>query len=299
METYRCSARHEGQTPAMCLSARHNYVIFAVLTAMLMTASVVVAAPAQAQAPTCHGQRATIVARPGRVTVGTPGDDVIVGTPGRDVIRSGAGADVICARGGADDVKSGAGADLVDLGSGDDSARTGSGADIVIGGAGRDIIKGQRGSDLMLGGDGNDVCRGGPGKDTAQSCNDRSGANGRSSKVNSYEAAMVAMVQDLREQHGVGQLKVNIELGAVARTWSTRLPGNFNHNPRVGSEIPRGWRAWGENVAFNGSVDAAFNALVGSPGHFANLVDPDFTDIGIGVYVQNGRVYVTQVFARY
>ena len=56
---------------------------------------------------------------------------------------------------------------------------------------------------------------------------------------------------------------------------------------------------WGENIAYNSSVQAAFNALVNSSGHFRNMVNPDFTHIGVGVHVENGRVYVTQVFARY
>ncbi len=110
---------------------------------------------------------------------------------------------------------------------------------------------------------------------------------------------MVDLVQQLRAQYGAGDLEVSVEISEVARAWSENLPDGFYHNPSVGSQIPSGWRMWGENIAYNGSVVAAFEALVDSSGHFRNMVNPDFTHLGVGVYIENGRVYVTQVFARY
>ena len=68
------------------------------------------AAPASA-AETCDGKAATIVARPGVPTTGTPGDDVIVGTSAPDTIDGAEGNDTICGLAGEDEIDGGAGND--------------------------------------------------------------------------------------------------------------------------------------------------------------------------------------------
>lgn len=79
-------------------------------------------------APSCCGQRATIVAGP---VVGTPWNDVIVGTPGPDDIDGGGGDDVICSfdgdgdGDGVDVVTGAAGTDGCDVDDGDTVATCG------------------------------------------------------------------------------------------------------------------------------------------------------------------------------
>jgi uncharacterized protein YkwD len=53
----------------------------------------------------------------------------------------------------------------------------------------------------------------------------------------------------------------------------------------------------GENLAINSSVAAAETAFMNSSGHRANILSPNYTEIGIGV-VRNSRgsVYVVQEF---
>jgi hypothetical protein len=121
-------------------------------------------AVAQTQAPTrprCQGRLATIVAAPGRPTVGTPRADVIVGTAGNDVISSRGGNDVICSGGGSDRVNAGPGNDVVVGGAGHDR---------LVGGPGRDRLLGGSGNDVLIGGPGRDRCLGGPGADDNRSC---------------------------------------------------------------------------------------------------------------------------------
>lgn len=117
--------------------------------------------------------------------------------------------------------------------------------------------------------------------------------------VAGMEAQMVALVNDVRAAAGVAPLTANTSLASVARSWSATLPSNFQHNPNVGGQIPPGWYAWGENIAYNGSMTAAQQALENSAGHYANMVNANFTTIGIGLHLENGYVYVTQVFAGY
>lgn len=88
-------------------------------------------------------------------------------------------------------------------------------------------------------------------------------------------------------------------MAQVARNWSATLSSSFQHNPSVGSQIPSGWNAWGENIAYNVSMTAAQSALEASSGHYANMINPSFTHVGIGIVEQGGYIYVTQVFAGY
>jgi uncharacterized protein YkwD len=54
----------------------------------------------------------------------------------------------------------------------------------------------------------------------------------------------------------------------------------------------------GENVAFHYSVEKAFDALMQSPPHRQNLLDPDFNVAGMAAFWSQGRLYVVQDFAR-
>lgn len=119
------------------------------------------------------------------------------------------------------------------------------------------------------------------------------------SGVAALEAQMVALVNDVRAAAGKPALAIDASMADVARAWSATLPSSFNHNPSVGSQIPGGWYAWGENIAYNGSMEAAQTALENSSGHYANMVNGNFTHIGIGIHLQGGLVFVTQVFAGY
>lgn len=285
-------------------SAARNKIVMVACTVALGAVGLVATSTASAQSATCFGYQATIVAQPGQTTYGTGGPDVIVGTSGNDVIYGRGGGDLICSGSGADLIYGGKGGDYIATAAGEDTVRGGKGADVIYGGDGSDDLKGKRGADVISGDAGHDDCSGGRGSDSLHSCNESPLGNDNAPDsdapgLSAAEVAMVDMVQDLRAQHGAGSLSINLDIANVAREWSGNLPDGFFHNPSVGSQIPAGWWAWGENIAYNGSVEAAFVALVNSPGHFQNMVNPAFTDVGIGIHVENGRVYVTQVFARY
>ena len=98
---------------------------------------------------TCLGRFATIVAKGGGLTRGTPRGDVIVGSKAPDRILSGGGNDRVCSGGGNDVVSMGNGADRVSAGPGNDRVSTGRGADIVFAGSGRDRIMTGPGKDVV------------------------------------------------------------------------------------------------------------------------------------------------------
>ncbi len=60
-----------------------------------------------------------------------------------------------------------------------------------------------------------------------------------------------------------------------------------------------GTRSAGENLAHYGTVQRAHEALMTSTGHRANIMNSNFTHIGIGIVSKNNAYYITQWFGRY
>ncbi|MEA2826310.1 MAG: hypothetical protein QOG43_749 [Actinomycetota bacterium] len=116
-------------------------------------------------APPPPGAGAIIVAAPGLVTVGTPGDDVIYGTSGIDRIAGQGGKDTIFGQGGADQLSGGEGDDVLCGGPGADRLDGGNGADTLSGDADNDDLTGLAGDDRLFGGLGVDRLVGGAGTD--------------------------------------------------------------------------------------------------------------------------------------
>jgi uncharacterized protein YkwD len=61
------------------------------------------------------------------------------------------------------------------------------------------------------------------------------------------------------------------------------------------------WQAVGENIAIYTTVPRAEAAFMNEPrftkNHRANILSPDFTDVGIGIVTgPDGRLYITQDF---
>ena len=71
--------------------------------------------------------------------------------------------------------------------------------------------------------------------------------------------------------------------------------GNFAHSD-IGSLL-NPWTVVGENIGYGPSVNSIFSALVASPGHYKNMVDPRFTAVGVGAYVDaSGRIWTAHIF---
>jgi hypothetical protein len=83
----------------------------------------------------------------------------------------------------------------------------------------------------------------------------------------------------------------------VARGWAQQMAasGGIAHNPDRGNQIT-GWSVLGENVGMGTSVDIVHQALVNSPHHYENLVDSEFSLVGIGVAYGPNTVYVVEDF---
>lgn len=111
------------------------------------------------------------------------------------------------------------------------------------------------------------------------------------STLSSVEQQMIKLVNEARAQNNLPALKADVPLANVARTKSQDMIDNnyFSHNsPKYGSPFDM-MKAFGikyvqagENLAGNQDVQSAHNALMNSPGHRQNILNPNFTHIGIG-----------------
>ena len=116
--------------------------------------------------------------------------------------------------------------------------------------------------------------------------------------VASDEAAFVAKINQLRASVGVGQLTVDGNLTSIARTWAQSMAnaGTISHNPNLAGLVTSNWSLLGENVGVGPTVDGLFTAFVNSPHHYANLVDPRFTHVGVGVVWSGNTMYTSHEF---
>jgi hypothetical protein len=115
------------------------------------------------------------------------------------------------------------------------------------------------------------------------------------------EADFLARINALRSSVGAPPLAMDPNLTGVARDWSSSMANGTGlaHNPNLRSiidGITTAWRKLGENVGWGTSVAQLHDALVNSPHHYANLVDPDFHVVGIGVVVKGAEMWVTEDF---
>lgn len=119
--------------------------------------------------------------------------------------------------------------------------------------------------------------------------------------LSAAEIKMVELVNKERQAAGLKPLQIDVDLAYVARVKSQDMSDNkyFSHDsPTYGSPFDMmkqfgiKYRGAAENIAKNSSVEAAHNSLMRSSGHKANIMNPNYTHIGIGIV--NG--YYTQMF---
>lgn len=132
-------------------------------------------------------------------------------------------------------------------------------------------------------------------------------APGSTIQLTADEQAMVSMVNQARAEAGLAPLKVDPQLVKTARMKSQDMInlGYFSHqSPTYGSpfDLMRSqgvsYRYAGENLAGAPTVERAHTGLMNSQGHRANILNPNYTRIGIGV-IDGGRYgkMFTQHFA--
>lgn len=124
------------------------------------------------------------------------------------------------------------------------------------------------------------------------------------SKVTGYEQEVIRLVNEIRAENGLKALTYDWELSRVARYKSQDMKDNgyFSHtSPVYGTPFQMiknfgiSYRSAGENIAKGYSTpQAVVNGWMNSSGHRANILNANYTHIGVG-YVASGN-YWTQMF---
>jgi hypothetical protein len=119
------------------------------------------------------------------------------------------------------------------------------------------------------------------------------------------EIDLLHRVNDARARVGAPPLVATSELIVAARQHALemlrheKLSHQFPNEPDLKQRLAV-WNTHfdkaGENVAVDFSAEDAEDSLMGSPGHRANLLNPAFNAVGIGIAREGSRLYVVQDF---
>ncbi|MCE9562455.1 MAG: hypothetical protein K8U57_10420 [Planctomycetes bacterium] len=227
----------------------------------------------------------------------------------RIVVSAGEGDDVI--RDG-----SGYGAFLYG-GDGDDTIYGNGGNDKLYGSSGDDKLYGGADNDIIWGGGGTDIVDGGAGVNTVNE-----GSPVRVQANSSIETQIIQLVNVERAKVGLPALTVSNALNYAARLHTQDMAAL---SPVLGGaeamqhtlygtarpEIPNrldlaGYDTWtssfsyGENIAYGfTSAATVMTGWMNSPGHRANILNANFSEIGVSVVADaTGGLYFTQDFGK-
>jgi uncharacterized protein YkwD len=110
-----------------------------------------------------------------------------------------------------------------------------------------------------------------------------------SASVSEMRAAVVCLVNEQRNSHGLPSLRASAELDRSAQNWNQWMvtTGNFTHGSNFAGRISAvgyDWQTAGENIATGFTTPRqVVAAWMASPDHCRNILDPSFRDIGTGV----------------
>jgi uncharacterized protein YkwD len=110
---------------------------------------------------------------------------------------------------------------------------------------------------------------------------------------------MLHFLNQTRRNHGLPVFRLKVELSHFAWRHSKRMAERnecfhtANLYDAVRSYSPS---TWGENVGAAGTLRRVRTLWMGSSGHRANILNPRFRRIGIGVKWARGLVWVTAIF---
>ena len=127
--------------------------------------------------------------------------------------------------------------------------------------------------------------------------------------ITAQEAETVRLINLERQKHGLGALAVNPTLTRIAREYSALMGREnfFSHYDKNGHDIGDRakandvrYRMLGENLfkSINAPapVTLAVEGWMKSEGHRANILTPQYTQTGVGIWRSGATYYFTQIF---
>ena len=129
--------------------------------------------------------------------------------------------------------------------------------------------------------------------------------NDSNSSILDIEREVVQLVNQERAKEGLSPLKIDLEISNIARIKSQDMSDKkyFSHNsPTYGSPFDMlkqfgiTYKGAGENIAKGQrTAKEVVDAWMNSEGHRKNIMNPNYTHIGVG-YVSTNTTYWTQLF---
>lgn len=125
------------------------------------------------------------------------------------------------------------------------------------------------------------------------------GLGAPAAQASGTESAFVSAINSSRAAQGASRLSVQSDLVSVARAQAARMAAkqDLYHTPNLGGAV-RNWKVVGENVGYGPDVATLHRAFMNSAPHRANILDKRFTQVGVGVVVKDGTIWVSEVFRR-
>ena len=132
--------------------------------------------------------------------------------------------------------------------------------------------------------------------------NDSSDAGQEAMK--SYVEQVVELVNMERAKVGLPALTMSQDLNNAAQIRAVETVQSFSHTRPDGSSFSSvlkengiSFRGAGENIAWGQRTpEAVVNAWMNSEGHRANILNKNFTSIGVGYYLNGSTPYWVQLF---
>ncbi len=123
--------------------------------------------------------------------------------------------------------------------------------------------------------------------------------------VSAYAAKVVELVNAERAKAGLQPVKANSQMMGAAEVRAKEIERSFSHTRPDGSGFSTvltqngvSFRGSGENIAYGQPTpEAVMETWMNSAGHRGNILNGQFTDIGVGYYENGSGVgYWVQVF---
>lgn len=128
------------------------------------------------------------------------------------------------------------------------------------------------------------------------------------------EDKIMVLLNELRLEQGLLPLTKNETLKAAADYRAIETQTSFSHTRPDGTDFYTviqtddywyPYQTVGENLAMAtyfkdeaGMAEFLFNGWVESEGHYANMIHPDFREVGIGVHYDGEFLYAVQLFGK-
>ena len=125
---------------------------------------------------------------------------------------------------------------------------------------------------------------------------------------------MLALINEARAEAGLSPMTLDATANSIAQQRAKELVTSYSHTRPDGSSFVQLFNdngiyygMFGENIAYGmntmSTVEEAFEAWMNSSGHRANILNENYTCVGVGMYAveKNGSWYYywCQTFAVY